>query len=176
MKVIKVLTNNNCSSSSNTGEIGEHWQCRWESYGRRLIVYMLYSVYCVPLLFAECNVCYLFNVNKHWTISHSMWKILLTHFRQILLLLFVEYRGCQGSEQKCSKQATATKAATAAAWHNGAVGVAMLCIERLTYTPIALNIASFILLSAVCRCIHRAFTTITTAATATNSLTYSLVG
>lgn len=49
-------------------------------------LFIYYSVYCSGVVVCECNVCYLFNVHKHWTISHSPWKILSTHFRQILLL------------------------------------------------------------------------------------------
>lgn len=53
-------------------------------------------------------------------------------------------------QSKSATETTTTIESKPAITERWTFRVAVLCIERLTYTPIVLNIASFILLNAVC--------------------------
>lgn len=111
------------------------------------IVYMPSAhLLCVLSVVCNCSDCYLFNASKHWTKSLiPRWKIILTHFRQTLLFLFVlDIAGAEDQKHNCS---------TVFVGGGGCLGQqrwGWYGIQRLTYPPIALNIASFALFYAVC--------------------------
>lgn len=117
------------------------------------IFHCLYALrsFIVCIVCCNCSDCYLFAANKHWTKSLiPRWKIILTHFRQTLLFLFVlNIAGAEDHKHNCST-------VFAVGYGMTEVGIAVAIVRR-SATDLSADCIKYRIVCSILWCLYQEY-------------------